>query len=751
MGVGRNPPKKILFIFSGGFLALLDSLFQKGESQTMSVELIGIADATLVKNARSGDDEAFEALVTRYHAYTLSIAREMVGEHDAQDATQIALLNCYHALQNIKKEKSFRFYLARAVRREALQIIRQRERRPKAASHFSLEEGAEAHADFQPPQQLMDKERREALQETLSKLPEIQRQVLILRTVEGLSYKEIATRLGGTPNSLGKTHERARKAMHSLLRALGLALPLLPYYIASADAAVAQNDSLEQDQKSAEASNRVRQMASTSGAILVAFVLAAPTLMILLPSPGPSLDRVTATPGKAGKRDAISRADKSAGRAKNETKAALLSNEAGLKSEKRLSRLPKNQSSNSVPTLATLAIEECGGQPTDLVSLDRNHSLLAFGGRGTVAVMRHSDLKFVAERKLCMVGNSALIQSNQGQDQDAHWPRNLSLQSLSKDRFRWAATLSRGRAGFVAGELQKVGEHWQFKKLGKVIELGDAYAQPQSLTFLNEKGTDKENKAIVVFQGNRTDRWGALIDFSLGKIQPAMDFVLGQCPSPFLITRLEERLFVLATEGEGRGSIHFLDGRKGLPVELNEKIFLSQPIRELRAIDLDEDGRRDLIVLDSRAKSDGSYESTLRLFQQTSPLNFSEVHWSIGEAKGRVGAISIDQRHRRMAISFLPRPSGSNLGPWSAASKAVVLLFHFSRPGREWVEPWSLIGRTELEGWPTKLQLRGEELFIVDEKTGLLYKETKPSDPAPPDHVKNFGGRILKVKVPRED
>lgn len=715
----------------------------------MSVELIGIADATLVKNARRGEDEAFEALVTRYHAYILSIAREVVGEHDAQDATQIALLNCYRALQSIEKEQSFRFYLARAVRREALQILKRRKSK-HGKKTYSLE-SEEAHADFQPPQQLMDKERREALQETLGKLPEIQRQVLILRTVEGLSYKEIATRLGGTPNSLGKTHERARKTMRSMLRALGLALPLLPYYIASAEAAIAQNDSLEQDQPSTKGSNHVRQMTFTSGAILVAFVLAAPKLMILLPSPGPSPDRGAAARGEAGKRDTFSRAEKRKDRARNETKAALLSNEAGLKSDKKLPQVLKNQSSNSVPTLATLAIEECGGQPTDLVSLDQNHSLLAFGGRGTVAVMRHSDLKLIAELELCMVGNSAVIQSNQGQDQDAHWPRNVSLQRLSQDRFRWAATLSRGRAGFIAGELQKVGEHWQFKKIGKVIELGDAYAQPQSLTFLNEKGTDKENKAIVVFQGNRTNRWGALIDFSRRKIQPAMDFALGQCPSPFLITRLEEKLFVLATEGEGRGSIHFLDGRKGLPIELNEKIFLSQPVRELRAIDLDKDGRRDLIVLDSRAKSDGSYESTLRLFQQTSPLNFSEVHWSIREARGRVGAISIDQRRRRMAVSFLPRPSGSNLGPWSAASKAVVLLFHFPRPGREWVEPWTLIGRTELEGWPTKLQLRGEELFIVDEKTGLLYKETKPSDPAPPDHVKNFGGRILKVKVPKDD
>jgi len=66
-------------------------------------------------------------------------------------------------------------------------------------------------------------ERSSCLRDALWRLPEEQREVLVLRHLAGLSPSEIASRLGKTEGSIHGLHHRGRAALQHLLREMDAA------------------------------------------------------------------------------------------------------------------------------------------------------------------------------------------------------------------------------------------------------------------------------------------------------------------------------------------------------------------------------------------------------------------------------------------------------------------------------------------------------------------------------------------------
>jgi RNA polymerase sigma-70 factor (ECF subfamily) len=164
-----------------------------------------------VARAKAGDMNALHFLYVRFAddvcAYVRSIVRD---PHTAEDITQIVFAKLMKAIHKYeRRDVPFAAWIIRVARNVALDHIRASRQIPLAEVRTS-DEGTE-QVGF---------ERALCLREALDRLPEDQREVLVLRHIAGLSPGEIADRLGKTEASIHGLHHRGRGALQAALREL---------------------------------------------------------------------------------------------------------------------------------------------------------------------------------------------------------------------------------------------------------------------------------------------------------------------------------------------------------------------------------------------------------------------------------------------------------------------------------------------------------------------------------------------------
>ena len=190
-------------------------------------------DAELVRLAKAGVLDAFEALTNRYEQRVYWLAMRMLRqEHDAEDVTQQTFLSVLENLESFRGESSFSTWVLRIASHAALKIIR----KSKGLNTVSLEEATEPSDDFnsiphpefiadwrQSPEFLVERnETRRLLDDALNRLDEKHRLVFLLRDIEGLSIQETATALDLSEGNVKIRLLRARLQLREeLTRALG--------------------------------------------------------------------------------------------------------------------------------------------------------------------------------------------------------------------------------------------------------------------------------------------------------------------------------------------------------------------------------------------------------------------------------------------------------------------------------------------------------------------------------------------------
>src|SRR5579884_340578 len=91
-----------------------------------------LADPALVAKARTGDAEAFRALVDRHSRGLFRLAFRMTGnETDAEDVVQDSFLRAYRQLNKFDERAAFSTWLYRIAVNCALDLVRSRKRRPE--------------------------------------------------------------------------------------------------------------------------------------------------------------------------------------------------------------------------------------------------------------------------------------------------------------------------------------------------------------------------------------------------------------------------------------------------------------------------------------------------------------------------------------------------------------------------------------------------------------------------------------------
>ncbi|HSN90528.1 MAG TPA: sigma-70 family RNA polymerase sigma factor [Anaeromyxobacteraceae bacterium] len=184
-------------------------------------------DLALVSRATAGDGEAFRALVVRYQRKVYAVALGIVKDPDlAWDVSQEAFVRVHGHLSEFKGESAFSTWVFRIATHLAIDAVR-RERRSRKDDVDELRdedlsgagEGILATSLGNDPQEsLLRRELLERIQAALDTLPEKHRTILVLREIEGLSYEELAERLGIHKGTVMSRLFHARKKMQAALR-----------------------------------------------------------------------------------------------------------------------------------------------------------------------------------------------------------------------------------------------------------------------------------------------------------------------------------------------------------------------------------------------------------------------------------------------------------------------------------------------------------------------------------------------------
>jgi RNA polymerase sigma-70 factor (ECF subfamily) len=182
----------------------------------MSQPAPSVSDAELVRRIRGGDERAL-AIVFRAHFEGMSafVHRYVQSPDVAEELVQDIFFKLWSKREHLSEIESFRTYLFRAARNQALNYLRRQklERRWLEEQGTSEEPTASGGTDDEATEQ----EIAAAVRAAIDRLPPRCREVFLLSRDGGLTYSEIATTLEISVKTVETQMGRALKALRGAL------------------------------------------------------------------------------------------------------------------------------------------------------------------------------------------------------------------------------------------------------------------------------------------------------------------------------------------------------------------------------------------------------------------------------------------------------------------------------------------------------------------------------------------------------
>jgi RNA polymerase sigma-70 factor (ECF subfamily) len=166
--------------------------------------------------AAEGDTEAFRCLVQRWEQSTFSFLYHMVGSReDAEDLTQDTFVRVHAQAGRYRPEGRFKSWLFRIAGNLARSHLRRR--RLLRWLRFDARLHDQPDSEPLPDEVLTARSRQAAVRKALARLPDRQRQAVVLRRYESLSYAEIAVALDTTVSAVESLLQRAAANLRQVL------------------------------------------------------------------------------------------------------------------------------------------------------------------------------------------------------------------------------------------------------------------------------------------------------------------------------------------------------------------------------------------------------------------------------------------------------------------------------------------------------------------------------------------------------
>jgi len=175
----------------------------------------------ILERCRLGDDLAWEALVRRYqsrvHAVALHCMRDAT---EARDMAQEVFIRVYQRMATLQGHETFLPWLLRVARNVCIDQLRRRKVRPPAVD-VSVEDGPElVDPAADPHQQWAAEDRKRLVHRALEKMNDQEREILLLKEIQGLDLKEVAEMLDIPLGTVKSRSHRARIHLAQIVLAM---------------------------------------------------------------------------------------------------------------------------------------------------------------------------------------------------------------------------------------------------------------------------------------------------------------------------------------------------------------------------------------------------------------------------------------------------------------------------------------------------------------------------------------------------
>lgn len=161
-------------------------------------------------------EQVIPAWEPRLYRYAFHILR---NEEDARDALQETFLRAYRAQGSFRGEASLETWLYQLTKNACVDELRRRRRTVPSIPIENIQIGtmpAATDIDWDPLTSLVRNTQREEIAAAIDLIPSPYREVLILREIEGHTYREIATRLGCSVGTVRSRLARGRSHFRKL-------------------------------------------------------------------------------------------------------------------------------------------------------------------------------------------------------------------------------------------------------------------------------------------------------------------------------------------------------------------------------------------------------------------------------------------------------------------------------------------------------------------------------------------------------
>jgi RNA polymerase sigma-70 factor (ECF subfamily) len=171
-----------------------------------------MTDRAIIQQVLAGDAEAFARLVDRHYDRCARIAFRILGNReDAEEAIQDTFLRAFRALESYEDRERFSAWLTRILVNQCRTMWSRTQLREAVFSDVELKDaelfaGAEEHEGAWPD-----------LEHALAQLPAEQREAIVLRYTDDLTYEEMARVTGAGESALKMRVQRAFARLRALL------------------------------------------------------------------------------------------------------------------------------------------------------------------------------------------------------------------------------------------------------------------------------------------------------------------------------------------------------------------------------------------------------------------------------------------------------------------------------------------------------------------------------------------------------
>jgi RNA polymerase sigma-70 factor (ECF subfamily) len=172
-----------------------------------------MTDHAIIQEVLSGDVEAFSRLVDRHYDRCARIALRIVGNReDAEEAVQDAFLRAFRALGSYEDRERFSAWLTRILVNQCRTMLARTQKREAVMSDVDVHD-AELFTDHEPAAAVVWPD----LDRALAQLSPEQREAVVLRYSDDLTYDEMARITGVGESALKMRVQRAFARLRVLL------------------------------------------------------------------------------------------------------------------------------------------------------------------------------------------------------------------------------------------------------------------------------------------------------------------------------------------------------------------------------------------------------------------------------------------------------------------------------------------------------------------------------------------------------